>query len=282
MNKKNGKIQEHTLPTRIFGYTVMLAMLVVALLPLVWTVLSSFKADPTAEPGLTWPSEFCFDGYVTVLTKLNISKYFLNSLFCATISVVISTLHISMSSYVVARMQFPGRKLVTTLLMSTLFVPGVALTFPVYRLVSALGIYNTRWALVLIYSCSSIATSFFVIRNYFASIPKELEEAAMLDGCSHVRTFFSVMVPIASPGIAISAVLAFLGYWNEYYWSSLVIIDQDLVTLPSLLAQFQTSFSTNYNGMLSAVVVILLPPVILFCCCSKFFVKAMSGGAVKG
>ena len=187
-----------------------------------------------------------------------------------------------MSSYVIARMRFRGRGLITALLMSTLFIPGIALTFPVYNLVNKLGLYNTRWGLIFIYSCSSIAMSFFVIRNYFATIPRELEEAARIDGCSYAQTFFHIMVPQALPGISTAGVLAFLGFWNEYYWASLVIIDKKLMTIPSLMGQFQTSFSTNYNGMLSAIVIIMLPPIIVFCCFSKFFVKAMSGGAVKG
>lgn len=282
MAVKSKKVKEHSKAAILIAYTVMLLICAISLFPFVWTLLSSLKADPTLEPGFTLPKEICLDGYVTVLTKLGIFKYFFNSFFCAFISVIISMTHISMSSYVIARMRFPGRGVIVALLMSTMFVPGVALTFPVYRLITSLGLYNSRWGLILIYSCSSIAMSFFVIRNYFASIPRELEEAARIDGCGYLQTFLRIMLPIATPGISIAAVLAFLGYWNEYYWASLVIIDRKLLTVPSLLAQFETSFTTNYNGMLSAIIVILLPPVLLFCFCSKFFVKAMSGGAVKG
>lgn len=282
MSSNQKKVRQYSTAAKLLAYTVMLIVCVISLFPFVWTILSSLKADPTMEPGLTWPRELCFDGYVTVLTKLGVMKYFFNSFFCASISVIISMTHISMSSYVIARMKFRGRGFIVALLMSTLFVPGVALTFPVYRMVTSLGLYNSRWGLILIYSCSSIAMSFFVIRNYFSTIPIELEEAARIDGCGYLQTFLRIMLPIASPGISIAAMLAFLGYWNEYYWASLIIIDRELLTLPSLLAQFETSFTTNYNGMLSAVVVILMPPVILFCCCSRFFIKAMSGGAVKG
>ena len=280
--KRKNRIRDRAPGQVVLGYAVLATMIVVALVPLVWTFLSSLKADPLMEPGMTLPKKVCLDGYVTVLTKLEIGRYFLNSLFCATISVLISLTHISMSSYVIARMRFRGRGLITALLMSTLFIPGIALTFPVYNLVNKLGLYNTRWGLIFIYSCSSIAMSFFVIRNYFATIPRELEEAARIDGCSYAQTFFHIMVPQALPGISTAGVLAFLGFWHEYYWASLVIIDKKLMTIPSLMGQFQTSFSTNYNGMLSAIVIIMLPPIIVFCCFSKFFVKAMSGGAVKG
>ena len=102
------------------------------------------------------------------------------------------------------------------------------------------------------------------------------------DGCGYTQTFFKIMLPIARPGILTAAMLAFMNYWNEYYWASMVLTTKELKTVPAILAQFQNAFSTNYNGMFSAIVVILLPPVILFCCFSKYFIEALSGGAVKG
>ena len=280
--KRKNRIRDRAPGQVVLGYAVLAAMIVVALVPLVWTFLSSLKADPLMEPGMTLPKKVCLDGYVTVLTKLEIGRYFLNSLFCATISVLISLTHISMSSYVIARMRFRGRGLITALLMSTLFIPGIALTFPVYNLVNKLGLYNTRWGLIFIYSCSSIAMSFFVIRNYFATIPRELEEAARIDGCSYAQTFFHIMVPQALPGISTAGVLAFLGFWNEYYWASLVLITREKLTVPALLSTFTTAFNTNYNGLFSAMVIIILPPVLLYCIFSRFFIEALSGGAVKG
>lgn len=145
-----------------------------------------------------------------------------------------------------------------------------------------LHIYNTRGALIFIYACSGIALSFFVIKNYYANIPHELEEAARIDGCGYAMTWWKVIFPIARPGIMTAAVLAFLNNWNEYYWASLVIVDREKLTVPALLSTFTTSFRTNYNGLFSAMVVIILPPIILYCVFSKFFVEALSGGAVKG
>lgn len=119
-------------------------------------------------------------------------------------------------------------------------------------------------------------------QKLFLTIPVELEEAARIDGCGYTQTFFKIMLPIARPGILTAAMLAFMNYWNEYYWASMVLTTKELKTVPAILAQFQNAFSTNYNGMFSAIVVILLPPVILFCCFSKYFIEALSGGAVKG
>ena len=267
---------------KVFSYIVMAFVCVISLFPIIWVVISSMKADPLAEPGFTLPQNPYFGGYVSVFRDMHIMKYFGNSFLVAGISVLLSMTMISMSAYVVARMEFRFKSLITVLLMSTLFIPPTAMTFPVYNLISGLKINDSHAGLILIYTCTGIAISFMIIRNYFLTIPKELEEAACIDGCGFFGTFWKIMLPIARPGVLTAAMLAFMNYWNEYYWASMVLTSKDLKTVPAILAQFQTAFSTNYNGMFSAIVVILIPPVLLFTCFSKYFIEALSGGAVKG
>lgn len=268
--------------TRIFTYICLAWALIVALVPISWLVLSSLKKDPLARPGFQLPDSICIDGYISTFRDLHVLRYFGNSMLIAFVSVLISILMISMSAYVVARMEFKGKKLISILLYSTMFIPPTALTYPVYNLINRMNIYNTRSALILIYSCSGIAISFFVIKNYYDNVPKELEDAARIDGCGYIQTWWRVIFPIARPGIMTAAVLAFLTNWNEYYWASLIIIDRNKLTVPALLSTFTTSFRTNYNGLFSAMVIIILPPILLYCLFSKFFVEALSGGAVKG
>ena len=266
----------------LFCYIVMLVMCVIALFPLVWVVLASFKKDLLMEPGFTFPSSFYFGGYVKVLTRLGIWKYFLNSAICATAGMLLSITMLSMAAYVIARYRFPGRGLISGCFMATMFVPASALTFPVYRMIKNMGMFDTRTGLIFVYACSGIAISFMVIRNYFATIPSELEEAARIDGASYFQIFSKVMLPIARPGIFTAAILQWLQLWNEFYWASLLMVDRSKMTVPAILSQFTTSFSTDYNGLLSAIVVIIIPPVLLFCFSSRYFIEALSGGAVKG
>lgn len=284
MNKKrkHTAVKSMSKGTRIFTYICLIWALLVALVPFVWLILSSFKSDPLARPGFMLPESICLDGYIATFKDLHVMRYFGNSLLISGVSVVISIVMISMSAYVVARMEFKGKGLVNVLLYSTMFIPATALTYPVYNMINRMKLYDTRSALILIYSCSGIAVSFFVIKNYYTNIPKELEEAARIDGCGYMQTWAKVIFPIARPGIMTAAVLAFLNNWNEYYWASLVMIDRNKLTVPALLSTFTTSFRTNYNGLFSAMVIIILPPIILYCIFSKFFVEALSGGAVKG
>lgn len=279
---KGATIKNMSMGTRVVTYICLIWALLVALVPFVWLVLSSLKKDPLARPGFQLPESICLDGYISTFRDLHVLRYFGNSLVIAGISVAISIFMISMSAYVIARMDFKGKKLVSVMLYSTMFIPATALTYPVYNLINQLNLYDTRSALILIYSCSGIAVSFFVIKNYYDNIPRELEEAARIDGCGYTQTWFRVIFPIARPGIMTAAVLAFLNNWNEYYWASLVIINRNKLTVPALLSTFTTSFRTNYNGLFSAMVIIILPPIILYCLFNKFFVEALSGGAVKG
>lgn len=267
---------------KIGTWLILLFVCVISLFPILWVGISSLKADPMAEPGLALPSSICLDGYVSVFRDMHIMRYFYNSFKVSGISVILSILMISMSAYIVARMEFKLKGLITAMLMSTLFIPATAMTFPVYNLVNSLKINDSHAGIILIYTCSGIAVSFMVIRNYFLTIPSELEDASRIDGCNYIHTFFRVMLPIARPGIMTAAILAFMNYWNEYYWASMVLTTKELKTVPAILAQFTTAFSTNYNGLFSAIVVILIPPVVIYCCCSKFFIEALSGGAVKG
>ena len=283
MKKNTSKgIEKLPLSTKIVTWICLIWALLVSLVPIIWLAPSSLKKDPLARPGFMLPESICLDGYISTFRDLNVMQYFGNSMFISIVSVVISIVTISMSAYVVARMNFKGKKLVNMMLASTLFIPATALTYPVYNLINTLGIYNTRSALILIYACSGIAISFFVIKNYYDNVPRELEDAARIDGCGYAQTWWYVIFPIARPGILTAAVLAFLTNWNEYYWASLVIIDRDKLTVPALLSTFTTSFATNYNGLFSAMVVIILPPIILYCVFNKFFIEALSGGAVKG
>ena len=279
---KNKGLNQLPMGTRIVTLLFLAWALILAILPIFWLFISSLKADPLARPGFQLPESICLDGYISTFRDLHVMRYFGNSMVIAVVSVLISIVMISMSAYVVARLNFRGKGLVNMMLAMTLFIPPTALTYPVYNLVNTLGIYNTRLALILIYACSGIAVSFFVIKNYYDHVPVALEDAARIDGCTNMQTFWYVIFPIARPGIMTAAVLAFLNNWNEYYWASLVIIDRDKLTVPALLSTFTTSFRTNYNGLFSAMVIIILPPILLYCCFNKFFIEALSGGAVKG
>lgn len=264
---------------KVLRYLLIAFVLTISLYPILWVLLNSFKQTPG---GLGLPDTWVFDGYITIFTKLNIGRYFLNSLIVTVISTVISVFAVSLAAYVSARMSFKGKNLVTLMFASTLFIPSISISFPIYRLLSDIGLKDTLTGVIFVYASLGIAVTFFILRSYFLSIPKEMEEAAMMDGCGYISTYFRIIVPIARPGLATAAIMSFLNNWNEYYFASILLKSKENMTLPALLGQFTTAYSKNLNGMFSAIILIVLPTIVIFCLLSETFVKSLTAGAVKG
>lgn len=278
--KREKEIPESgSLPVRILRYIVMLVVVFVSAYPILWVFISSFKEKPG---GLGLPEKWVFDGYITIFTKLDIQTYFANSLFITGISTVISVAIVAMAAYVVARMKFRGRALITIMFSTTLFIPPVSISFPIYRLLGSLNLKDTRTGIIFIYTGLGIAVTYFILQSYFMTIPKEMEEAARMDGCGYAGTFFRIILPIAKPGLATAAIMAFLNNWNEFYFASILLKSPEKMTIPALLGQFTSAYSKNLNGMFSAIIVAVVPTIIVFCLLSETFVKSLTAGAVKG
>lgn len=278
-NKKSNTISGKGITGKIGTAFVMAVVLFISIYPILWVFLSSFKKDPG---GLSLPTEWILDGYITIFTKLNIQTYFFNSFVITIISTLVSVTVVGMSAYISARMNFKLKGAVTAMFTTTLFIPQISISFPIYQFLSNMGLRDSRLGVIFVYSGLGIAITFFIIRSYFLTIPKEMEEAAKMDGCGYVGTFFRIIVPIAKPGLATAAIMAFLNNWNEFYFASILLKSRDKMTIPALLGQFTTAYSKNLNGMFSAIIVAVIPTIIIFCCLSETFVKSLTAGAVKG
>lgn len=279
MKRKRERAESGGIFTRFLRYLVMALILFISLYPILWVLISSFKKKPG---GLGLPEKWVFDGYITIFTELDIQTYFFNSLVITGVSTLLSVAIVSMAAYVAARMQFKGRALITLMFSTTLFIPAVSISFPIYRLLGSLGLRDTRIGVIFIYSGLGIAVTYFILHSYFVSIPREMEEAARVDGCGYAGTFFRIILPIAKPGLATAAIMAFLNNWNEFYFASILLKSPEKMTIPALLGQFTSAYSRNLNGMFSAIIVAVAPTILVFCLLSETFVKSLTAGAVKG
>lgn len=280
MKKKQKERREQgSIGARIFRYIIMAIVLFLSLYPILWVFISSFKEKPG---GLGLPEKWVFDGYITIFTELDIQTYFMNSILIAGVSTILSVAIVAMAAYVVARMNFRGKGMITLMFSTTLFIPAISISFPIYRLLGDLGLRDTRIGVIFIYSGLGIAVTYFILQSYFMSIPKEMEEAARVDGCGYVGTFIRIILPIAKPGLATAAIMAFLNNWNEFYFASILLKSPEKMTIPALLGQFTSAYSRNLNGMFSAIIVAVVPTIIVFCLLSETFVKSLTAGAVKG
>ena len=267
---------------KIVSYVVMILVCFISLFPVIWVAISSLKADPLAEPGFTLPSALCFDGYIGVFRDMHIMRYFFNSFKVAGISVVLSIIMISMSAYVVARMNFKFKSVVSVMLMSTLFIPPTAMTFPVYNLINSMGINDTHAGLILIYTCSGIAVSFMVIKNYFLTIPVELEEAARIDGASWIQVFFSVILPLSVPVAITAGLMIFVNEWNNFFWPLLATRTEAARTIQVALSYFSDENQVYFSYIFAGSAISAVVPVLLFLPLQKYFVQGITSSGVKG
>lgn len=268
---------------RVFSYLFMALCVLVALFPIVWVVLSSFKTNrEILSNGLQLPSTFSFSGYKQALEMAPILKFFVNSLIVSFASTALNVFILAMAGYVFAKKKFRFKNLIFGILSLSMVIPSTALMSPVYTVITKLHLYDTKMALILVYTALNMPISLMILRSAFAAIPTELEEAAYIDGASFFRTFWQVMMPCAKGGLASAAVLAFLGSWNEFTFALLLTSSTSTRTLPLSLSYFTSQFSFNYTAMFAAITIAVLPSIIVFSIFQEQVCSSLTAGSVKG
>ena len=268
---------------RVFSYLFMALCVLVALFPIVWVVLSSFKTNrEILSNGLQLPSTFSFSGYKQALEMAPILKFFVNSLIVSFASTASNVFILAMAGYVFAKKKFRFKNLIFGILSLSMVIPSTALMSPVYTVITKLHLYDTKMALILVYTALNMPISLMILRSAFAAIPTELEEAAYIDGAGFFRTFWQVMMPCAKGGLASAAVLAFLGSWNEFTFALLLTSSTSTRTLPLSLSYFTSQFSFNYTAMFAAITIAVLPSIIVFSIFQEQVCSSLTAGSVKG
>ena len=255
----------------VLKYLFMALCVVVALFPIIWVILSSFKTNAEIlSNGISLPTHFGFDGYQSALDMAPIFKFFGNSV-----------LVFAMAGYAFARFRFPCDKLLYMLLSLSLVIPMTALLQPVYSVVNNLGLYDTKAGLILVNTALNMPMSLLILRGAFQSIPKAIEEAAYIDGAGFLRTFFQIMMPCAKGGLTSAAVLCFLNTWNEFTFSLILTSSESARTLPLSLSYFTSQFSFNYTALFAAVTIAVIPSIIVFAIFQEQVVSSLTAGSVK-
>jgi raffinose/stachyose/melibiose transport system permease protein len=268
---------------RGFGYVLMTLCVVVALFPIIWVVLSSFKSNKEIlSNGLSLPAHFGFEGYTEALRLAPILKFFANSAVIALVSTVLNVFFLAMAGYVFAKKRFRLKGPLFAILSLSMVIPTTALLSPVYTVITKLGLYDTKAALILVYTALSMPVSLMILRSAFASVPTELEEAAYIDGAGFFRTFFQIMMPCAKGGLASAAVLCFLESWNEFTFALVLTSSADTRTLPLSLSYFTSQFSFNYTAMFAAITIAVIPSILVFAIFQEQVCSSLTAGSVKG
>jgi len=238
------------LPGRIGFYALLVVLTLVFVLPLLWMVSTSFKtaSAATSQP-LSWiPNPFTSQAYQPLASTTSTTPvilWFLNSLAAATINTVLILFTASMAAYALARMDFPGKNLMFGLIVGTIFVPFIVLLIPNYLIVFQIGWLDTLWAIAV--PSAGGAFGVFFLRQIFLSLPREIEEAALLDGANQFQIFLRIVLPLVRPALATLAVLSFLTNWNDFLWPIYVLFSADRLTLPAGLGLLQGAYIADYD-----------------------------------
>ena len=266
-----------------FMYLVELVVILLSVFPILWVVMSAFKTNgEILTSPLALPTSFSLDVFVHLFETYNFPVYFLNSLLAAGVSTLVSLLFYAMGAYVIAKFEFPGRKLLFILFTITLLVPGHSKSQPIFSLVSDLGLFDSIWGVTLVYLSAGMAMSIFVLKAGFMAIPKSLDEAAIIDGAGFMRTFWSINLPLTKSALSTAGILMFLGNWNEYYFASLLTHSDSQRTLPIALSFFTSEFSYNYTNLFAALTIVILPGIVLYVFAQEQVQASVAATGIKG
>ena len=266
---------------RIGGLTLWL---LITVFPLYWIFVSSLKApaDIAAYPVEYIPSRPTLENYVSLFSKSDFGQNMLSSLVVATVAGLAATAIATLSAYVLSRFQFRARGLVVMAFLVTQMIPAFIALGPLYQLMVALDLVDNRGGLMLVYVAVCIPFSTIMLKGFFDNIPDDLDEAAMIDGCSRLTALVRIILPVMLPGLAATFIFNFVNSWNELFLSVTLIHSSDKRTIPTALNGFITSLNIEWGPLSAAAVLTVIPTMILFGIASKWIVAGLTAGATKG
>ena len=270
------------------GRGFLLFILTFTVIPMIWMLLTSIKTQFAAMqyPPQWWPAEPTLENYVKLLDPTNsvgqdVLLYFWNSFYVALATTFLGVVVAIPAAYAFSRFRFPGRTfLFFSVLLRNMF-PAVVFLMPLFLLMRWMGLVGSHASLVLTYLTFGLPLSIWLLKGFYDNIPIQLEQAARIDGATRFQAFLLIVMPLSTPGIIATAIFSFIGAWNEYVYALTFINRQDRMTLPVGIQRFFAEFATDWPGLMAATFLMSVPVVVLFLVLQKYFVRALTEGAVK-
>jgi raffinose/stachyose/melibiose transport system permease protein len=283
MAKKKFFNQEYTKTT--FAVQILMTIVVgLFALPIFMIFNYSFKTKKELYLGTPFalPQSLNFDNYVKAYDKLDLSTTFCNTLLYTAVSVLILAMLCGVTAWAIARCRHKFFKFAYVYFLVGILIPYQALFLPIYTIGYKMNMTNTRFGIIFMYVATGISFGVFLMNSFMSTVPLELEESARIDGCSVVRTYFSVVMPLLRPAMATLVIMQSFQIWNDYLMASLYVSSNKLKTLTVAIHALFSAQSSDYNTAFAAIVISVLPIAILFLSLQKYFIKGMTVGAVKG
>jgi multiple sugar transport system permease protein len=274
--------QAPTVRSRWWLYLLLSLALVVVMAPFVWMVLGSLKPDAELRqvPPTWWPQQASLDNYAELFSRLNFGQFFFNSTAVAVVVTIGNLVFCAAVGYALAMLEFRGKNVLFALIMGTLMIPGVVTFVPLFVLVANLGLVNTLPGLMLPFLVAPFGV--FLMRQFMLGLPKDLLDAARVDGAGELRIFFRVFLPLCGPALATLGILTFLGSWNNFLWPLVVAQTEDTYTLPVALALYSTGQNaTQYGLLLAGATIVVLPVLIVFMVFQRRFIQGIATTGLK-
>lgn len=268
---------------KFFQYALLILLSITTLFPLIWMVYSSFKTNQEfALSVISLPKGLHIENYVHAWKTANIGIYFFNSVFVSLASIVCTVLIGASASFVLAKFAFRGKKAISSILVIGMLIPLQSVLVPLFSLMRDFHLLDTPWSLILVYTAFSLPLTVFLMESFIAAFPDEIMEAAIIDGTSMWRMFFSVILPMTRPVVATVAILNFLNNWKEFSFALVFINSEVKKTLPLGLYNFLGAFTTDYAGLMAALTIATVPILVIYLALQEQVINGMTAGAVKG
>ncbi len=272
----------------IAAWVFLTLLLLFAILPMLWMLVTSLKTQFAAlqYPPELIPSNPTLEQYWTLLSPSSdvghdFLRYMWNSIYVSTATTVLGVVVAVPAAYAFSRFRFPGRKFLFFAVLLRNMFPAVVFLMPLFMVMRWLRLVNTEMSLILTYLTFGLPLSIWLLKGFYDNIPVQLEQAARIDGASRFKAFVLIVMPLSSPGIIATAIYSFIIAWNEYVYALTFLNDKSKLTLPVGLQRFFTEYATNWPGLMAASFIMSVPVVVLFLVLQKYFVKALTEGAVK-
>lgn len=274
---------------RIFGaragvYFFLSLVMIFNLTPFFWMFSTSFKTDAEAHaiPPTWWPRNPTLEeGYGKVLMWTNFPRYFFNSTVVSLSAALVSTLVGALAGYGFSRFYFPGRTFLIGVLLASQMLPGVLLVGPYFKMLARIGLYDSHLGLILAFSTLTLPFSAWLLKGFIDTVPHELDEAALLDGCTRFQAFIRVVFPLITPGMVATVIFAFLLAWGDLLWALCLTTTDSMATVTLGLSRLVTQFRIIWPQLMAGSVIAAFPPILLYVLLQNYLVRGLTGGAVK-
>jgi multiple sugar transport system permease protein len=266
-------------------YLFLFWIVVFNITPFYWMLITSFKTDAEAYaiPPTWWPMRpTLYEGYGKVLMWTNFPRHFLNSLIVSLGSAILSTLVGAFAGYGFSRFQFFGRSFLLGVLLASQMLPGVLLVGPYFKMLVKVKLYNTYLGLILAFTTLTLPFSAWMLTGFIDTVPHELDEAAMIDGCTRIHAFLKVVFPLITPGMVATLIFAFLLAWGDLLWVLCLTSTDSMATITLGLSRLVTQFRIIWPQLMAGSVIAAIPPMVLYLILQNYLVRGLTGGAVKG